>query len=175
VLHEPYILESKQEISRPLSEVFPFFAAPENLESITPPWLNFRILTPSPIRMQEGALIDYSIRLRGVPMRWRTKITEYRPPHKFIDMQIRGPYLLWEHTHTFEAFTAADGREATRIVDTVRYIPRDIPGWIPLLGGTLQRWMVRPELERIFRHRRTRIAQLLGGNITPSIPSAIPG
>ena len=113
---EPYVLEMVQEVPRALAEVFPFFAAPENLEAITPPWLRFRILTPSPIPMREGALIDYRISLRGIPLRWRTRIDAYEPPRMFIDRQIRGPYLLWEHTHLFEE--VADGRGVrTRMTD----------------------------------------------------------
>lgn len=167
MMREPFILEKHQEIARPRSEVFAFFEAPENLEAITPPWLNFRILTPSPIRMQNDAIIEYKIRLRGIPIRWRTRITEYQPPHKFIDTQIRGPYLLWEHTHTFETIQTPDGREATRIVDRIRYIPRDVPSWVPLLGGVLHRRLVRPDLERIFQYRKDRIAQLLAGGSVP--------
>jgi len=167
MMREPFILETHQEIARPLPKVFAFFAAPENLEAITPPWLNFRILTPSPIRMAKDAIIEYKIRLRGIPIRWKTRITEYQPLHKFIDMQIRGPYLLWEHTHTFEAMQSPDGCEATRILDRVRYVPRDIPPWVPLLGGAIHRWMVRPELERIFQYRKERIAQFLGGVNVP--------
>lgn len=170
------ILESRQEVLRPLAEVFPFFAAPENLQAITPPWLNFRILTPTPITMAQGAVIDYAIRLRGIPIRWRTRIAEYDPPHGFIDVQIRGPYRLWEHTHTFEQSTREDGSLVTAIVDCVRYVPIDIPAWIPLLGGLAHRWLVRPDLERIFAYRKQRIAELLGPTVTvrQSGPSSVP-
>ncbi|MBL8885901.1 MAG: SRPBCC family protein [Phycisphaerales bacterium] len=160
-MREPFILETRQEIARPLADVFAFFAAPENLEAITPPWLNFRILTPGPIRMERGALIEYKIRLRGIPIRWRTEITGYDPPRMFIDKQIRGPYILWEHTHTFEPSRTDDGRDSTRIVDRIRYVPRDIPHWVPLLGGLLHRVIVRPDLERIFAYRKTQIARML--------------
>lgn len=160
-MRDPFILETRQEITRPLAEVFTFFEAPENLEAITPPWLNFRILTPSPIRMEQGAVIEYKIRLRGIPIRWRTVITEYDPPRMFIDKQTRGPYILWEHTHTFEASRTDNGRESTLIIDRVRYVPRDIPHWIPLLGGLLHRTIVRPDLERIFAYRKTQIARML--------------
>jgi len=160
-MREPFILETRQEIARPLADVFAFFAAPENLEAITPPWLNFRILTPGPIRMERGALIDYKIRLRGIPIRWRTEITGYDPPRMFIDKQIRGPYILWEHTHTFETSRTDDGRDSTRIVDRIRYVPRDFPQWVPLLGGLLHRVIVRPDLERIFAYRKTQIARML--------------
>ncbi|MBS0189559.1 MAG: SRPBCC family protein [Phycisphaerales bacterium] len=157
---EPYVLEMVQEVPRALAEVFPFFAAPENLEAITPPWLRFRILTPSPIPMREGALIDYRISLRGIPLRWRTRIDAYEPPRMFIDRQIRGPYLLWEHTHLFEE--VADGRGVrTRMTDRVRYMPLDIPRSVPLLGGLVHRLFVRGELERIFSYRRRKLEELL--------------
>lgn len=154
----PYLLETSIVLARPLGEVFPFFENPGNLEALTPPWLNFRILTPQPIAMRAGALIDYRIRLRGLPLRWRTRISEYRPPSMFIDTQIRGPYLLWEHLHTFEPVTLPDGRPGTRCGDRVRYIPRDIP----FSGGLIHRLFVRPELDRIFQYRHEQIARLLG-------------
>ncbi|MBX3390279.1 MAG: SRPBCC family protein [Phycisphaeraceae bacterium] len=126
--HAIFILEISQELPLPLDSVFPFFAAPENLEAITPPWLNFRILTPRPIQMKQGARIDYSIRLRGIPLRWRTEITLFEPPHRFVDLQVRGPYSFWEHTHTFAATSTG-----TRIMDRVCYLPPKIPLFATLL------------------------------------------
>ncbi|MFO0860946.1 MAG: SRPBCC family protein [Phycisphaerales bacterium] len=157
---DPYILEVTQDIPLPLDDVFPFFASPENLEAITPPWLNFRILTPSPIPMHEGSIIDYRISLRGIPLRWRTRIDAYDPPLLFIDRQIRGPYLLWEHTHLFEQHSSG-ATTFTRMTDRVRYLPRDIPRAVPLLGGLLHKFFVRAELERIFAYRREKLAALL--------------
>lgn len=137
------------EISVPVhrQEVFKFFADPRNLESITPPWLRFQILSPSPFLMQAGALIDYRIRIHGIPIRWRTEITEWNPPHQFVDVQRRGPYTLWRHTHTF---AERDGH--TLCIDDVRYHPRG--------GAVADRLFVRRDLERIFTFRREKLARI---------------
>ena len=119
----------------PRDVIFPFFAEARNLESITPPWLNFEVLTPAPVLMRPGTLIDYRIRVHGFSLHWRTKIAEWNPPHCFVDEQLRGPYTLWHHTHTFEE---RDG--GTLCLDDVRYRPR---------GGTLTNWLfVRLVLEK---------------------------
>jgi ligand-binding SRPBCC domain-containing protein len=136
------IREFKTELWLPLppEELFPFFADAANLDAITPPWLNFRIVTPQPIEMRPGTLIDYQIRVRGLPMRWRTLIKEWQPPHRFVDEQLRGPYRQWIHTHTFEP---RDGGTLAR--DCVSYaVPLD---WLA------HRWFVRPDIERIFQYR----------------------
>ena len=132
---------------RPLDEVFPFFADARNLELITPPWLRFEIATPSPIEMRVGTLIDYRLRVRGVPMRWRSEIAAWEPPHRFVDHQLRGPYRLWEHEHRF---VERDG--GTEAIDHVRYA---------VWGGTLvDRLVVRRDVTRIFSYREQRLAQL---------------
>jgi len=121
-------------------EVFAFFATAANLEAITPPWLNFSMITPSPIRMHADIIIDYKLRLRGFPMHWRTKITVWEPPVRFVDQQIRGPYRQWIHEHSFEE---RDG--GTLVRDGVRYaVPFDF---------LVHRWLVRPDIERIFAYR----------------------
>ncbi len=97
-------------------QVFPFFADARNLEAITPPLLGFRVVTPDPIEMRVGTLIQYRLRLHGVPVYWLTSIQAWDPPHRFVDVQVRGPYGLWHHTHTFEE---VDG--GTLMRDTVRY------------------------------------------------------
>lgn len=130
----------------PPEELFPFFADAANLNAITPPWLHFHILTPSPIEMREGTLIDYKLRVRGIPVRWRTRINVWQPPHRFVDEQIRGPYRLWIHEHTFEP---RDG--GTLVRDHVRYA-------VPL-DRLLHRWIVRPDVERIFRYRSAALQQ----------------
>lgn len=128
-------------VARPLEVVFGFFADAGNLEAITPPWLRFEILTPRPIAMRAGALIDYRLRVRGVPLRWRTEITAWEPPHFFVDEQLRGPYRLWVHEHRFRAV-----RGGTAVLDHVRY---RVP------GGRLVSWLfVRRDVERIFAFRR---------------------
>jgi ligand-binding SRPBCC domain-containing protein len=142
-------LERRQTLETPLETLFPFFADAFNLERITPAFLNFRVLTPPPIEMGVGTLIDYRLRLRGVPIRWRTRIAEWDPPRRFADEQLRGPYLKWYHEHVFEP----DGPR-TLCIDRVTYRS---PG--PEL---LQRIMVRPDVERIFDHRQRVLAELFG-------------
>ena len=135
-------------IPRPRDEVFAFFADAHNLQAITPPWVKFEVLTSKPIEMKTGALIDYRIRVHGLPIRWRTEITEWNPPHHFVDEQLRGPYTLWHHTHTFEE---RDG--GTLCMDDVRYRPR---------GGALMNWLfVRRDVERIFDYRQQRLHEIL--------------
>ncbi len=136
------IREFKSELWLPLppAGLFPFFGDAANLDAITPPWLNFRILTLLPIVMREGSLIDYRLRVRGLPLRWRTRISAWQPPHRFVDEQLRGPYRLWIHEHTFDA---RNGGTLAR--DSVRYaVPFD---------ALLHRWFVRPDIERIFQFR----------------------
>jgi ligand-binding SRPBCC domain-containing protein len=121
-------------------KLFPFFGDAANLNAITPPWLSFRIVTKPPIVMQAGTLIDYRLRVRGIPLRWRTRINVWQPPHRFVDEQVRGPYRLWIHEHTLEQ---ADG--GTLVRDHVQYaVPLDLIIY-PL--------MVRSDVRRIFEFR----------------------
>lgn len=147
-----HVLEREQIVARPIDEVFPFFADAFNLERITPPELRFEILTPPPIVLRAGTLIDYRLRLFGVPFRWRTLIESFVDGVSFVDRQLRGPYALWRHTHTFEA--AGEGK--TRMGDRVEYA-------VPLgpLGELPRRLFVTRQVERIFDHRREVIASLL--------------
>lgn len=129
--------------------VFEFFANAENLGAITPDNLKFRILTPQPIVMAEGTLIEYRIRLWGIPLQWRTRILEWDPPHSFVDEQLRGPYKSWIHTHRF---IQIDG--GTVIEDEVNYTLRF--GWV----GALAAPIVRREVSRIFEFRARRVREL---------------
>ena len=147
-----HVLERSQIVASPLERTFAFFAETGNLERITPPWLRFRILTPRPIAMREGLLIEYRLSLHGLPLRWRTSIVRWEPGSAFVDVQLRGPYAFWEHTHTFEPVPGG-----TQIRDRVRYR-------LPLgpLGELAHRLLVARELERIFDYRRDSVARELG-------------
>jgi ligand-binding SRPBCC domain-containing protein len=144
-----YRLSVQQWLPRPLPEVFEFFSDASKLEILTPPWLSFQILTPTPIPMAAGALIDYRLKLRGVPIRWRTRISEWEPMHHFVDEQLRGPYWLWHHTHLFE-----EQEGGTLVTDRIDY---SVP------GGALIHWLlVKGDLHRVFNYRLERLAELLG-------------
>jgi ligand-binding SRPBCC domain-containing protein len=131
------------------AEISPFFADAKNLGAITPPWLHFEILTPSEIKMGIGALIDYRISLHGLPVRWRTKITAWEPPFRFVDEQIKGPYQRWIHEHHFEK-----SGQGTLCHDRVRY---------SILGGPIvQRLFVERDVKRIFAFRATKLTELFG-------------
>lgn len=132
---------SRQIIQAPLAEVFRFFSDAANLEHLTPPWLRFEVLTPAPIEMAPGALIDYRLRWRGVPLRWRTEIEIWEPARRFVDRQIRGPYRLWRHEHLFE-----EHRGGTMVEDRIEYAA---------IGGRLaHRLVVDRDVETIFAYRR---------------------
>jgi ligand-binding SRPBCC domain-containing protein len=135
------------------ADVFPFYAQARNLEAITPPFLHFRVITPEPIEMRVGTLIQYRLRLHGLPVSWLTSIQAWEPPHRFVDVQVRGPYALWHHTHTFR-----ETPEGTLARDEVRYAI----GFGPL-GELARRALVRRDLEAIFDFRTDAVPALLGG------------
>jgi hypothetical protein len=136
-------------------QTWAFFSHAENLPLITPPSLGFTVLTPRPIRIRDDSLLDYTIRWAGVPVRWRTRIIEWSPPRQFIDLQLRGPYTLWHHQHTFSP--APDGEPGTICRDRVIY---KLPlGW---MGRVTHALVVRRQLIDIFRYRRKVIAERLG-------------
>ena len=145
-------IERAQVVPLPAEEAFAFFADAFNLEAITPPWLRFRILTPAPIAMREGALIDYRLALHRIPCRWHTRLDAWVPGRRFVDRQLRGPFREWVHTHTFEP---APG--GTLIRDHVRYR-------MPLgpLGELARALLIGGDLERIFDYRTAAIERLLG-------------
>lgn len=140
-------------LARPIDEVFAFFADAHNLEAITPAFLRFHVLTPAPIRMAAGTLIDYRLSLRGVPIRWRTRIDHWEPPHRFVDLQLKGPYRLWHHEHTFSSVSGG-----TLCADHVRYA---VPGG-PGVERLVERLFVRRDVERIFEFRRERLGERFG-------------
>lgn len=136
-------------LPRPRAEVFDYFGDAGNLQEITPPWLHFEIITPKPIHMRPGALIEYKLRLHGIPIRWKTEITAWEPPLRFVDEQLSGPYRLWRHEHTFEEIEGG-----TLAEDRVRYA---------VLGGTLaNRLLVARDLTKIFRYRHRKLQEAFG-------------
>ncbi len=138
-----HVLERVTVIPRPRSEVFAFFADARNLERITPPFLRFRITTREPIAVETGTLIDYRLSLFGIPFRWRTLIEIFEPEERFVDRQLKGPYSLWRHTHTFEEVEGG-----TRMTDHVEYA-------VPLgpLGSVARAIFVTRMVEKIFDYR----------------------
>jgi len=136
------IREYQTELWLPLppEKIFPFFADALNLEVLTPPWLNFKVLTPTPITMHEGTLIDYKLRVHGLPVRWRTRINLWQPPHRFVDEQLRGPYRQWIHEHTFEPQNGGT-------------LCRDIVRYSVLFDFLVHDLFVRRDVEKIFRFR----------------------
>ncbi|MCI0638530.1 MAG: SRPBCC family protein [Gemmataceae bacterium] len=144
-------LETELWLPLPIEEVFAFFSDAGNLAKITPPWMNFRILTPLPVDMRPGTLLDYRLKVRGLPIRWRTEILEWDPPHRFVDHQVKGPYKQWLHKHIFEPKGGG-----TSVRDEVDYA---VPGWVfePLLH-----WLfVGPDVRKIFAYRAEKIDELL--------------
>jgi ligand-binding SRPBCC domain-containing protein len=147
-----HVLRREQRLPGTPDEVFPFFADAGNLEAITPPWLAFRIVTPRPIEMRVGTLIEYRLTLHGLPVSWLTRIEEWEPGVRFVDMQLHGPYALWHHTHEFAP--AGDG--GTLMRDTVRWA-------LPLgpLGELARRAFVARDLGAIFDYRESEVRRRL--------------
>jgi hypothetical protein len=150
-----FTLRQEQLLPGPPERTFPFFADARNLEAITPPLLRFEVVTPGEIPMRVGTLIQYRLTLRGIGVNWLTSIQEWDPPHRFVDVQVRGPYALWHHTHTFEP--TADG-SGTLMRDTVRYAIG-----FGALGRLAARAFVHRDVASIFVHRREAVDALLRG------------
>lgn len=144
-----YLLEASMVVPRPLDEVWPFFSDAANLEQLTPPWLSFRIITPQPIDMHVGTLIDYQLKVHGIALKWRTRIAEWQPPHMFVDEQLKGPYRLWHHTHTFEPVEGG-----TRCTDRVAYKP-------PF--AMFSHALVKRDIQTIFEFRQQKLDKIFAG------------
>lgn len=141
-------LSCAQRVPRPVTDVFPFFAAASNLERLTPDFLRFSVERASSESLGEGALIDYRLRLHGIPLRWRTRIDAWTPPWQFVDTQIKGPFRRWHHLHEFEP----DG-SGTLVKDTVTF---DL--YLRTLYRTPALGWIESDLRRIFEHRHATIA-----------------
>ncbi len=142
--------EAELFLPRQVEEIFPFFADARNLQRITPPFLDFRVLTPGVIEMRPGTLIDYKLKVHGIPLRWRTRINAWEPPRRFVDEQLKGPYRQWIHEHTFEP---RDGGTLCR--DVVDYA---VPG-----GALVNRFFVRKDVQKIFAYREKVLREIFGG------------
>ena len=155
-----YTLHRELWVPHPSPVVFDLFSRAENLEQLTPPWMHFRILTPPPIVMKPGATIAYSLRVRGIPLRWLTEIERWNPPHEFVDIQAKGPYTLWRHTHRF-----SEVEGGTLIADTVEYA---LP--FGMLGRLVHRLQVARDLGEIFDYRAQQVRALLPREAGECVP-----
>ena len=147
---KPHKIVRKTIIKRPLEEVFQFFSKAENLNLLTPPELEFKILTPLPIKMKAGVLIDYRIKLNGIPFNWKTEICEWKENECFVDQQIKGPYRIWHHTHSFRAVEGG-----TEMTDEVKYLS---PGWF--LEPIIQALFIKNKVEGIFDYRNAKLKEI---------------
>ncbi len=146
-----HVLAREQFLERPLPQVFEFFSQARNLERLTPPWMRFEVVTPEPIEMHDGTVIDYRLRVHGVPLRWTSRIESWEENVRFVDRQIKGPYALWHHTHDFEQLGSG-----TLIRDTVRYSIG-----FGLIGEVIHAVEVQRDLDNIFTYRRSAVLEAL--------------
>ena len=155
-----FVLTTSLWLPRPRDEVFAFFSNAHNLQRITPAFIGFQVLTPSPVEIRAGATIDYRLRLHGLPLTWRSRITEWNPPARFADVQVRGPYLEWIHTHEFEE---QDG--GTLVRDHVRY---RLWGLAPIVR-LVNRWLVARDTKRIFEYRHRALLDIFDAHATARV------
>ena len=149
--------QSRVWLPRPRSEVFEFFSNALNLQGITPPWLQFRVVTALPIQLHRGTEIEYRMRIRGIPVPWRSRITVWDPPHHFVDEQVRGPYRIWIHEHRF-----LESSGGTSCEDHVQYAP---------LGGVLiNKLFVERDVRKIFAYRLDRLQEIFGDGLPITVP-----
>ena len=140
-------LEATQFLPYPREQVFGFFSDAFELETLTPAFLHFSVLTLRPILMAAGILIDYRLRLHGIPVRWQSRISRWEPPFRFVDEQVHGPYRCWHHEHRFH-----EVENGTLCEDVVDY---GVPG-----GTLMNALFVRPDLRRIFAFRQQKLSEL---------------
>ena len=141
--------ESQLWLPQPRSKVFAFFADAKNLDLITPPWVHFRTVTPGPSELRAGMVMDHRLRIHGFPLRWRSEITDWDPPARFVDEQVRGPYRLWIHEHRFD-----ERDDGTLVHDHVRYAV--------LFDLLIHRLLIRSDIERIFTYREKKLREIFG-------------
>lgn len=153
-----YMLSCELRVPYEREEVFEFFADAHELERITPPWLHFLVLTPRPIEMYPGTLIDYKLRLHGVPIRWKTEISAWEPPYRFVDQQLKGTYKYWHHEHTFEEIEGG-----TLVKDCVKY---GVPG-----GRLIHKFFVEKDLIKIFSFRQHAMWEIFESEKQPAAVS----
>ncbi len=155
--------QSRLWLPRQRSEVFEFFSNALNLEGITPPWLQFRVVSTLPIQMYEGVEIEYRLRIRGVPIPWRSRITVWDSPHRFVDQQVRGPYRIWIHEHRF-----IEDSGGTLCEDHVKYVPRG--------GALINMLFVERDIQKIFAYRSVQLRKIFEvGSSTFVLPTAVNG
>ncbi len=142
-------LEAAAELTCPRADVFDFFSDAFQLETLTPPWMHFHVMTPAPIRLEAGTLIDYKLRIHGFPLRWRSKISVWEPPYRFVDEQLLGPYRRWHHEHLFE-----ETPRGTLVRDVVHYA---VPG-----GRLVNALLIKPDLTKIFAFRTAKLLEFFG-------------
>ncbi len=152
-----FLFKTQQTLEQPITEVFEFFSNAHNLAEITPPSMHLEILTPAPIDMCLGTCIDYRLKLRGIPIRWQSEITEWNPPYAFADEQRRGPYRLWRHTHTFD-----ETENGVSVGDVVEYAV-----WG---NGLINKFFVRPDIEKIFAYRSEQLDKIFRHKKNSTLP-----
>ena len=144
-----YRLEAAQFLPQTREHVFDFFSDAFKLETLTPKWLHFSVLTEAPIRIAAKARIDYRLRIRGIPLRWQSVIDVWEPPLRFVDEQTRGPYRRWYHEHLFEVVEGGT-------------LCRDIVDYEVYGGALINAVLVQPDLVRIFEFRQKTLRELFG-------------
>jgi hypothetical protein len=162
-----HLLEQRQLVPGRLDEVFEFFCDPGNLERITPDFLRFRIRGMDTPELGEGTHIDYSLRVRGLPLRWRSRILEWNPPYHFVDLQVRGPYRTWHHRHEFRAVEDPEtGQPAVEVLDRIHYTVLSAAPLLRPLESLVDRLFVRRDVGKIFDHRRSSMDALFPATAT---------
>ncbi|HEV1997000.1 MAG TPA: SRPBCC family protein [Candidatus Dormibacteraeota bacterium] len=163
-----HVFEREQVLDLPQRDVFRFFSDAGNLRLITPAALAFKFEEPPPDQLEVGSEIRYRIKVAGIPVRWTTRIREWDPPHRFADLQARGPYAYWLHTHTFSEIDGGRTLMRDRVIYRVPFGP---------VGEVARRVFVEPQLKLIFDYRENAFGPAIRGEAPPQLPlgASIPG